>query len=225
VRVLTNTSTGATGAAIATHLSRAGHEVVLLRARAALPADGPCAEETFLTFAELDAGLRRLLGSGRFEAVIHAAAVSDYGVDSIVSADGVVPAGVDGKIESGHAPLLRLRPHPKLVDGLRGLSPAPLQLVAFKLTHGAEEVAAARAVQKLLAHSGADFVVHNDLTARADADSFPSTVHGRDGAAVRHCATRADLAVALEEVLTRTNDPLAKQAPKSKSFLPHAPGP
>src|SRR6478609_11113167 len=112
VRVLTNTSTGATGAGVATELGRRGHEVVLLRARTALPADGPCREETFGTFAELDAALRRLLGAGRFDAVIHAAAVSDYGVDSIIRADGVVPAGGSGKIESGCTPLLRLRPHP-----------------------------------------------------------------------------------------------------------------
>ena len=54
VRVLTNTSTGGTGAGIATQLARRGHEVVLVRARSALPADGPCREETFGTFAELD---------------------------------------------------------------------------------------------------------------------------------------------------------------------------
>ena len=33
VRVLTNTSTGRTGAGIASHFARCGHEVVLLRAR------------------------------------------------------------------------------------------------------------------------------------------------------------------------------------------------
>jgi phosphopantothenoylcysteine decarboxylase/phosphopantothenate--cysteine ligase len=159
-----------------------------------------------VSFADLDAGLRRLLGTGRFEAVIHAAAVSDYGVDSIVSAGGVVPAGV-GKIESGHAPLLRLRLHPKLVDGLRGLSPTPLQVVAFKLTHGADEATASEAVRKLFEHSGADYVVHNDLTARRDAGSFPATVHGADGT-TEHCPTRAVLATALEQILTRAPAPI-----------------
>src|SRR5688572_259379 len=92
VRGLTNTSTGATGAGIATHLARRGHDVVLLRARTALAADGPCREEVFGSFSELETALRRLLGTGRFDAVIHAAAVSDYGVESIESAGGVVPA-------------------------------------------------------------------------------------------------------------------------------------
>ena len=202
VRVLTNTSTGATGAGIATQLARAGHEVVLLRARSALPADGPCREETFVTFAELDAALRRLLGTGRFEAVIHAAAVSDYGVDSIVSADGVVPAGVNGKIESGRAPLLRLLLHPKLVDGLRALSPQPLTVVAFKLTHGADRDRAEAAVRSLFAHSGADYVVHNDLAARAADGTFPADIHHPDGRLIA-CADRRTLAAALEQLLVR----------------------
>jgi phosphopantothenoylcysteine decarboxylase/phosphopantothenate--cysteine ligase len=200
VRVLTNTSTGATGAGIATQLARAGHEVVLLRARGAIAADGPCREETFVTFAELDAALRRLLGTGRFDAVIHAAAVSDYGVDSIVSADGVVPAGVNGKIESGRAPLLRLHLHPKLVDGLRALSPGPLAVVAFKLTHGADAEHATAAVRKLFKHSGADYVVHNDLTARRDGDAFPADIHHADGR-VTACLDRRSLAAALEQLL------------------------
>ena len=200
VRVLTNTSTGATGAAIATHLARSGHEVVLLRARAAQPADGPCREETFGTFAELDAALRRLLGAECFDAVIHAAAVSDYGVDSIVSDGGVVPAGVSGKIESSRAPLLRLHLHPKLVDGLRALSAQPFTLVAFKLTHGADAAQAETAVRSLFAHSGADYVVHNDLTARSPDGSFPADIHHADGR-VMACHDRRTLAAALEQLL------------------------
>jgi len=212
VRVLTNTSTGATGAGIATQLARAGHEVVLLRARSAIPADGPCREETFVTFAELDAALRRLLGTECFDAVIHAAAVSDYGVDSIVDAGGVVPAGVNGKIESGRAPLLRLLLHPKLVDGLRALSPGPLTVVAFKLTHGADRGHAEAAVRKLFAHSGADYVVHNDLAARAADGTFPANIHQRDGRVIT-CPDRRALADALGRLLE--NEKLNEMLPCS----------
>ena len=201
VRVLTNTSTGGTGAGLATQLARRGHEVVLLRARGAVAADGPCREETFVTFTELDAALRRLLGAGRFDAVIHAAAVSDYGVDSIIRADGVVPAGVNGKIESGCAPLLRLRPHPKLVDGLRALSPHPLTVVAFKLTHGAEAAQAQAAVTRLFEHSGADYVVHNDLAAAGPREELPATIHRADGSVAAHCINRRALAGALVQLL------------------------
>ena len=205
VRVLTNTSTGATGAGIATHLARRGHEVVLLRARTALAADGPCREETFVSFAGLDDALRRLLGTGCFDAVIHAAAVSDYGVDSIESADGVVPAGVNGKIESGRAPLLRLRAPSQALRQrpARAESGVPLTVGRVQAhTHGARRSAKAEAaVRRLFAHSGADYVVHNDLTARVDANSFPSNIHQPDGTVAVHCANRAALGPAIEELL------------------------
>jgi phosphopantothenoylcysteine decarboxylase/phosphopantothenate--cysteine ligase len=201
VRVLTNTSTGATGALIATRLARAGHEVVLLRAENAVPADGPCREETFFTFTQLSAALERLLGAEEFDAIIHAAAVSDYGVDSVQEAGDQVPAGPQSKLASGRSLVLRLRPNLRLVDRLRTLNPGPFTLVAFKLTHGAGPAEAARAVRRLFAHSGADYIVHNDLAARRSPDLFPATIHGADGSVVGTCPDRASLAAALEHLL------------------------
>lgn len=200
VRVLTNTSTGATGALIATHLARAGHEVVLLRAESALAADGPCREETFVTFAQLEAALRRLLGAEPFDAVIHAAAVSDYSVDSIVR-DGAPASVAAGKLPSGGVPVLKLRPNPRLVDQLRGWSRAPFMLVAFKLTHGAAAAEVGAAVQRLFAHSGADYVVHNDLSVRRADGTFPADILRPDGSVAAHCADRRALAVELTRLL------------------------
>jgi phosphopantothenoylcysteine decarboxylase/phosphopantothenate--cysteine ligase len=203
VRVLTNTSTGATGALIATRLSRAGHEVVLLRAKNSHPADGFSREETFVTFAQLDAALRRLLAAERFDAVIHAAAVSDYSLDIVVMGDGATPftAGSEGKIASGGAPLLRLKPNPRIVDGLRGLSSGAFTLIAFKLTHGAEAGQAGKAVEKLFAHSGADYVVHNDLSARRADGTFPADILRPDGTLAAHCPDRDTLATELGRLI------------------------
>jgi phosphopantothenoylcysteine decarboxylase/phosphopantothenate--cysteine ligase len=205
VRVLTNTSTGRTGAALAEHFARCGHAVVLLRARTAAPTVSAGREEVFDSFADLDAALTRLLGAERFDAIIHAAAVSDFGVEPVVVAGGVQSAGA-AKLDSRSSPLLRLRPHPKLVDGLRARSSAPLRVVAFKLTRGADAAAAQAAVAALFAHSGADFVVHNDLAARADGEKFPAEVYKPGGGPPEHCATRADLAVALERLLVNPAD-------------------
>lgn len=201
VRVLTNTSTGATGALMATHLSRCGHEVVLLRAQGALAADGPCREETFVSFAQLDAALRRLLREETFDAVVHAAAVSDFGVDMVVVADGPGEPSRGGKIPSGGTPVLKLRPNPRLVDGLRKLSRTPFTLVAFKLTHGAECGQVGEAVRRLFAHSGADYVVHNDLTARAADGRFPADILRPDGTVAVHCPDRSSLATELARLL------------------------
>jgi len=216
VRVLTNTSTGATGALLAEHFARCGHDVTLLRARSAVrPTGGSVREETFFTFADLDAALARLLAGQAFDAIIHAAAVSDYGVE-LVDADGRVhPAGA-GKLDTATPPLLRLRPHPKLIDALRARASAPVRIVAFKLTNGATPAEADAAVRTLFARAGVDAVVHNDLAVRgATAEGFPATLHAADGA-VLTCPSRGELATVLEQWLVRATPPAPVGDPESK---------
>ncbi len=216
VRVLTNTSTGGTGAGVAAHLARCGHEVVLLRARASAPCPPLVREEIFGSFADLDAALTRLLGSERFDAVIHAAAVGDFGVEAVI-VDGQVCTGSDPKLDSRHPPLLRLKANPKLVDTLRLRSRNPaLQVVAFKLTNGAEAVSRHEAVRALFDHSGADWVVHNDLAERGeDPEAFPADIHARHDGSVVHCATRPELMQALEKLLF-----LSPLNPRSHALVP-----
>ncbi len=213
VRVLTNTSTGRTGALLAGYLAHRGHDVVLLRARAAMPAEAACREEIFSTFADLDGALTRLLGGGNFDAVIQAAAVSDFGVEAVVTGDGARPPG-GAKLESVSAPvLIRLRVHPKLVDSLRQRSRNPrLLVVAFKLTLDAAPAEAETAVAALLERSGADLVVHNDLTQRGSGDDFPATIHRPGGVPAVHCVDRHELAARLEQFLLSTS--ISPQPPK-----------
>lgn len=200
VRVLTNTSTGATGALLAEHFVRCGHRVTLLRARGAVRPGVACREETYFTFADLDAALARLLAAEPFDAVIHAAAVSDYGVELVDAAGRVQPTGA-GKLDTDAPPLLRLRPHPKLLDTLRARTVGPLCVVAFKLTCGAPDAEASAAVRTIFARSQADAVVHNDLAARGAAEGdFPATLH-LPGGVLRACATRTELAATLEQWL------------------------
>lgn len=202
VRVLTNTSTGSTGALLAGHFVRCGHDVTLLRARGAAQPGTACREETFFTFADLDAALTRLLREERFDAVIHAAAVSDYGVE-LIEPDGRVRAAGAGKLETASPPMLRLKPHPKLLDALRARATAPLRVVAFKLTCGAASAEAAAAVRALFDRAGVDAVAHNDSNSRGkSAEEFPASLHLADGT-VRACATRGELAGALEQWLVR----------------------
>lgn len=205
VRVLTNTSTGRTGAGLASHLVSSGHEVVLLRARSAVKADAGVREEVFSNFAELDEALQRLLGGEHFDVVIQAAAVSDFGVEAVVTAGGTHPPG-GTKLESGPGPVtLRLRGLPKLIDSLRTTSLNPkLRVVAFKLTNGATAAEANAAVELLLQRTGADLVVHNDLAQRVTGEDFPASIHRWGGGGVRHCANRTELAQTLEQILVAT---------------------
>jgi phosphopantothenoylcysteine decarboxylase/phosphopantothenate--cysteine ligase len=212
VRVLSNGSTGRTGATIAGRMARAGHEVVLLRARDSAAAPAGCRDEVFTSFSDLDAALGRILSSENFDAVIHAAAVSDFGVaEVVVGGRGRAPSS--GKLDSDSAPTIRLRPNPKLVDGLRERSlNRSVRIVAFKLTDGIGPDSALRDVDALLAHSGADLVVHNDLAEREGPDAFPSTIHFADGSAPERCATRSGLAEALLRLLP--------QLPAEAAFTP-----
>lgn len=209
VRVLGNTSTGATGALIADQLARAGHEVVLIRARSAVRAAGVAAEETYVTLADLDTALGCRLRDESFDAVIHAAAVADFTVDSIeVDGAGWKPGA--GKIPSGAAPVLRLKRAPKLLDTLRTRSRnAGLRVVAFKLTRDADAAGARAAVAALLGTGAADFVVHNDLARRAPGGAFPADVWRADLTIAAHCPDRADIGPALEKLLTAAPVPPA----------------
>ena len=208
VRVLTNTSTGRTGAGLAAFFARSGHAVTLLRAEQSVPAGASVApllaEETFATFADLDAALTRLLGETEFDAVIHAAAVGDFAIEAVRVGDRLVPRGA--KLASSQPLQLTLRPQPKLVNTLRTRCRADLPrlaVVAFKLTTHATDAEAQAAVQRLFAEAAPDFVVHNDLAARgAVPGDFPATIHGATLAAPSACATRAELAATLERLLT-----------------------
>jgi phosphopantothenoylcysteine decarboxylase / phosphopantothenate---cysteine ligase len=210
VRVITNTSTGATGALIAEEFARAGHEVVVLRARTAQPAGAASREVLFTTVAELDAALERELHAGQFDAVIHAAAVSDFSVASI-EVDGIAHPRGAAKISSDTAPVIRLRKNPKLIATLRGRSRNPgVKIVAFKLTRGANPAQAREAVTALLAAGAADFVVHNDLAAREENGVFPADIWAQNGAIVARCDDRTTLARELEKLLAAVDVPELK---------------
>src|SRR5262245_50634784 len=138
VRVIANTSTGRLGARIADAASAAGHEVLLLHGMLAVrPASARVRRESFDSAADLARLLDR--HAPQADAVIHAAAVSDY-----------VPVRAAGKLASDLPELtLRLVRAPKLVDRLRELQPEAL-LVAFKLTSGADEDGMIEAARALL---------------------------------------------------------------------------
>ena len=164
VRFLSNVSTGRTGALIADALTRHGHTVTLLHGVTAVRSPHAAVSGTFDSTADLQARLQRLLGTGDFDAVIHAAAVSDYRPDTSHS----------GKLSSYANELtLRLVPTPKLLPALKSYAPRPLRVIGFKLTAGADEAARRTAVEKLFAAGTVDAVIHNDMDDLATGDTRP----------------------------------------------------
>jgi phosphopantothenoylcysteine synthetase/decarboxylase len=165
VRFLSNVSTGRTGALLADALLAHGHTVTLLHGEAAVRPACVRDTETFTSTADLQAALRRRLGSGAYDAVIHCAAVSDYKPDTSHA----------GKMSSYAAELtLRLVPTPKLLPELKDYAaPRALKVIGFKLTAGADAQARAVAVAKLFAAGTVDAVIHNDMDDLATGDARP----------------------------------------------------
>lgn len=209
VRSIANSSTGRTGGSIAEYLASRGHRVTLLRATDAVPGRKPLIEHTFSTFSDLEALLETELMSKSYDAVVHAAAVSDFAVDEIASggrALGKPASGKPVKIESDAPVSLLLRRNPKLIDGLRALSKNPaIKIIAFKLSCGADDATREFEVRKLAERARPDFIVHNDSES-IRGDSHPATVYAvRNGGAVIErlagASTRLEIAKELEALL------------------------
>ncbi len=202
VRHITNFSSGTTGAALADAFAAAGWHVTLVRARDAVRPQDPTVEQVlFASVADLDAACRHELATNDVDAVVHAAAVSDFVVDAVV-VDGVRhPAPLAGKLDSARSLSVELVPSPKILPELRGYSRNPaVVVVGFKLTNGATPDEVASLVRRQFETAGVDVVVHNDLTEMDHAhDRHVATLHGPRGILGR-AQSNAELA---EQLLRR----------------------
>lgn len=155
VRVITNKSTGATGAVLTDILTELGLDVTYLHGQSAQLPEAPCNKVSFTSFAQLQSQLQNLLSTSHYKAVIHLAAVSDFSpVETKAS-----------KISSDQELVLKFKRNPKLVDQLREMARNPkLKVIAFKLTANATPEEEFAAAGKLLSHSNADLVVQNDAS-------------------------------------------------------------
>ena len=99
--------------------------------------------------------LQQELKTHFYDVVIHAAAVSDYSVESF-----------DGKINSDAEVLnLKLKKNPKLINEIKTMSPKTV-LIGFKLTSGADNLIIHQKVLSLFKNAKCDYVVHNDWSHR-----------------------------------------------------------
>ncbi len=166
IRFITNLSSGRTGAVIANHFARRGFLVTYLHGDGAqLPVTPSIQKEAYSDFKSLQSKLGDLLGQGQFDAVIQAAAVSDFSVAQVrTSGEGPLERS-GGKIGSEQDLVLHLKRNPKLVSKMKEWSgsrkPA---VIAFKLTDTPVAKERAQAVDRLLTDPGIDAVVWNDLS-------------------------------------------------------------
>jgi phosphopantothenoylcysteine synthetase/decarboxylase len=180
VRCLTNIFSGRTGGRIAVAAAGRGHAVTHftshpeiipeLAGGVELPA-GRWTLRPYRTFDELNALMEETIPGGRFDAIVHAAAVSDYALAGVFAPG---PAGemIDvaaGKVKSHHPELwLRLVPTPKLIDRVRRLWGFAGTLVKFKLEVGLTEAELAEVAERSRVQSEADLMVANTLEGMND---------------------------------------------------------
>ncbi|MBC7420844.1 MAG: bifunctional phosphopantothenoylcysteine decarboxylase/phosphopantothenate--cysteine ligase CoaBC [Bdellovibrio sp.] len=151
VRVITNTSTGKTGAQIASDLTETGISVTYLHAESAAKPEFADHFIAFTQFSDLSEKLEQTLKQTKYDWVIHLAAVSDY---------SVIPT--TGKIDSSENELtLKLKKNPKLIEMIKRVNPNT-QLVGFKLTSTTDTKLIEQKVATLFEKAHCDFVVQNN---------------------------------------------------------------
>ncbi len=166
VRSITNSSTGRTGAHLADYFSAKGHRVTFVSAQESIQPDLPVQKVSFTSFADLQRSLENLLKNNHFDAVVHAAAVSDFTIDKIETESSTMSAQEGSKLDSDIEMSLRLKKTPKLIDQIRRLSRnRDLVLVAFKLLVNPTQQEGEKAVKKLFEGSRADLIVQNEISA------------------------------------------------------------
>lgn len=202
VRYIGNMSSGRTAATLADELAGVGHSVTWLGAKDAMRPVAVDRFEQYYSFSDLETQLQSLLGSGEYDAVIHAAAVSDFSVSSVEAGEGGAVENHGGKLSSEADLVLRLSRNPKLLDSLKKWSGNPaLKVIGFKLTDTENPQQRLAAVRKQLDNSTVDAVVHNDLSEISETGhSF--RLH-QDGQIPVECENSGALAITINKLLEK----------------------
>lgn len=185
VRRLTNFSTGRLGSELAAFLASRGHEVTLLRAEQATWTEP--IKATVIQFTTTSDLRERLKAAHNFDAIFHAAAVSDFAFGKIWqrSATGELIPVEAGKISSRLENLFaELVPTPKVIAELRDWHPKAL-LVGWKYEVEGDRDSVLTHARKQIEESRTDACVANGPAYGAG--------FGLVSAAVRHCASQAEL--------------------------------
>lgn len=171
VRCITNVFTGKTGARVAAAAAARGHPTTLLTSHPeALGGDARVRVRPYRTFEDLETLMEEEISSGRYDAIYHAAAVSDYhAVGVFVDSGGRLENVAAGKVRSHYSELwLRLVPAPKLIDKVRTQWGYAGFLTKFKLEVGVSEGELLDIAEGSRAHSGADLMCANTLEGMHD---------------------------------------------------------
>lgn len=154
----------------------------------------------FSSCADLQKLLRAELSANKYDLLFHAAAVSDYSVQSLAVDGKEFKPGKIAKISGADEVLVRLKKNPKLLEQIPALAKKKNKravVVGFKLTSNASETEREAAVQKLFAAKNPpDFVISNDLS-EITPKSHPCVLWRKGSAAASGAGKKAGAPVAI----------------------------
>ena len=207
VRSVTNFSTGKTSAFLADYFAENGDDVTeIVSERCVKPEKARVI--LYKTFSDLKNALENECKTGNYDAIIHAAAVSDYSPDTVEVDGKVYKAGSVPKISSGSELVIRMKKNPKLVDSLKTWAGIGTKVVAFKLTNCASADERLIAVNKIFNANAEkslspDFIVSNDKS-EITTDRHPCKIYKNDGTVCMTADDLIGLADALSKILKKS---------------------
>lgn len=165
VRSVTNFSSGETSSTLASIFADAGWSVTLLSGRRAVtPSEtDQISVIRFRGYDDLERILKKTLLLKKYNAIIHAAAVSDFSISKIETNGKEYNGGEAEKISSDKGITVFMKPTAKLLPHVKKWG-GNLFTVGFKLTNNAWTNKREKAVKKLIQEGGVDLIVSNDLT-------------------------------------------------------------
>lgn len=201
VRSISNFSTGKTASFLADFFCEKGFEATAAMAENA-EKPGKAKILTYRTFSDLNTLLEKECRNSHFDAIIHAAAVSDYSVKEIFIDGKNFPAGAVSKIPSGKEILLKMQENPKILYSLKRWCGKNTAVVAFKLTSGTTAEEQLAAVKKIFSAENLsfqekefapDFVVHNEKP-EINGNAHPCKIFKNPGKILAETKTLQELA-------------------------------
>ena len=162
VRVLTNISTGMTGAQLADLLYEQGHQVWLLTSQMATKPLSKVHIDTYESFDEIYNRLKALGQTHSFDMILHAAAISDYSVRKVQTPHG--PMTIGQKMSSQYEKIsIQLERNKKILPCLKDIFKNHPIVIGFKLTVTEDQEEQAHAIESLFVNNTVDYVVHNNI--------------------------------------------------------------
>lgn len=188
VRVLSNISTGQTGFLIAEQALKEGAKVTLLLGPTInLSIGEPLKVIRFSFFDELMSLVQNELKRGKYDVVIHAAAVSDYKLQNRINT----------KLKSGLKNLkLDLVPTPKLINKIKQINPKVF-LVGFKLETASDKNRLIKSADNIFKKAKADLVVANSIVGA----HYSGLILDRQKNILARATSRREMAIKLIKLL------------------------